>query len=63
MKSEAYELHTYFPIDGDRNRIPVNDVIVDKKLGLKLMNGVYWNYEAAPTFAIAGGTGAGKQSF
>ena len=23
-----------FAIDGERNRIPVNDVIVDKKLGL-----------------------------
>ena len=49
-----------FAIDGERNRIPVNDVIVDRKLGLKLMNGVYWNYESDPHLLIAGGTGGGK---
>lgn len=49
-----------FAIDGERNRIPVGDVVVDKKLGLKLMNGVYWNYEADPHLLIAGGTGGGK---
>ncbi|MFK4816915.1 FtsK/SpoIIIE domain-containing protein [Lactococcus petauri] len=49
-----------FAIDGERNRIGVDDVVIDKKLGLKLMNGVYWNYESDPHLLIAGGTGGGK---
>ncbi|WP_251713335.1 FtsK/SpoIIIE domain-containing protein [Lactococcus ileimucosae] len=49
-----------FAIEGERNRIHVNDVCIDKKLGVKLMNGVYWNYEADPHLLIAGGTGGGK---
>jgi hypothetical protein len=45
-----------------RNRIEIKDVIA-KDGAIKIMEGVYWEYDEMPHMLVAGGTGGGKTYF
>ncbi|KAA9176444.1 cell division protein FtsK [Enterococcus durans] len=51
-----------FMTDVIGKRIEIKDVIA-KDGSIKLMEGVYWNYDSAPHMLVAGGTGGGKTYF
>lgn len=51
-----------FMTDVIGKRIEIKDVVA-KNGSIKLMEGVYWNYDSAPHMLIAGGTGGGKTYF
>ncbi|HEP2676596.1 TPA: cell division protein FtsK [Streptococcus pyogenes] len=46
-------------LDHIAGRLPIDKVEVDDK-GLRLMEDVWWNYDAEPHLLVAGGTGGGK---
>ncbi|WP_339011787.1 FtsK/SpoIIIE domain-containing protein [Lactococcus garvieae] len=44
-------------------RLPLEQLGYDKKKGIRLMEGDYWDFVHAPHLLIAGGTGGGKSIF
>jgi hypothetical protein len=52
-----------FSDNKEEQRLPIEQLAYDKKRGIRLMNGEYWDFVHAPHLLIAGGTGGGKSIF
>lgn len=59
---KGYVVYSY-AIDSVRSRISAKDVVADVKQGVKLAEGVYWDFVHDPHLIVAGGTGGGKTVF
>ena len=59
---KGYVVYSY-AIDSVRGRISAKDVVADVKQGVKLAEGVYWDFVHDPHMIVAGGTGGGKTVF
>ncbi|WP_460648333.1 FtsK/SpoIIIE domain-containing protein [Lactococcus garvieae] len=59
---KGYVVYSY-AIDSVRSRISAKDVVADVKQGVKLAEGVFWDFVHDPHMIVAGGTGGGKTVF
>lgn len=59
---KGYVVYSY-AIDSVRGRISGKDVVADVKQGVKLAEGVFWDFVQDPHLIVAGGTGGGKTVF
>lgn len=62
VDDKAFITYNY-AIDSIRGRISAKDVIATISEGVKLSEGVYWDFVHDPHLLIAGGTGGGKTVF
>ncbi|MFK4945761.1 FtsK/SpoIIIE domain-containing protein [Lactococcus garvieae] len=59
---KGFVVYTY-AIDSVRGRISGKDVVATIEQGVKLAEGVYWDFVHDPHLIVAGGTGGGKTVF
>jgi hypothetical protein len=52
-----------FSDNKEYQRLKLENLVYDKKLGIRLMDGEYWDFVKNPHLLIAGGTGGGKTIF
>lgn len=62
-----FSKHTYtqfiFSDNKEAQRLPIAELRYNKKKGIRLMDGEYWDFIHAPHLLVAGGTGGGKTIF
>lgn len=62
-----FSKHAYtqfiFSDNKEAQRLPLSELRYDKKKGIRLMDGEYWDFIHAPHLLVAGGTGGGKTIF